>query len=128
MDEQKKAGWQTKRRDERKITRKAHQTRASLSIFLPKRIFSERKTIRRPATAKTPSSLPVSLGHALDLVLLLDGVGVGRSAGGVDDLVGEALGDGLDVPEGGLARAGGDQVQSLVHRSMAPKQGKYGTG
>lgn len=37
------------------------------------------------------------------VLLLLDGVGVGRSLGGVDDLVGKALGNGLDVAEGRLA-------------------------
>mmetsp|Transcript_19572 Transcript_19572/g.59256 ORF Transcript_19572/g.59256 Transcript_19572/m.59256 type:complete len:215 (+) Transcript_19572:1073-1717(+) len=60
-------------------------------------------------------SLTVGLGHALDLVLLLDGVRVGAAAGGVDDLIGEALGDGLDVAEGGLTGAGGEQVDGLVH-------------
>ena len=49
--------------------------------------------------AATTANLPVSLGHTLDLILLLDGVGVGRSTGGVDDLIGKALGDGLDVAE-----------------------------
>lgn len=58
-------------------------------------------------------NLPVSLGHTLDLVLLLDSVGVRRSASGVDDLIGEAFGDGLDVAERRFARSGGDQVQSL---------------
>ena len=48
--------------------------------------------------------LTVALGHALQLVLLLDGVAVGRALGGVDQLVGQALRDGLDVSEGGLAR------------------------
>ena len=62
----------------------------------------------------TSSNLSVGLGDALDLVLLLDGVGVGGSAGGVDDLVGEALGDGLEVAEGGLAGSGGDEVEGVV--------------
>ncbi|GMT05170.1 hypothetical protein PENTCL1PPCAC_27344, partial [Pristionchus entomophagus] len=38
----------------------------------------------------------VRLGDTLKLVLLLDGVAVGGSLGGVDQLVSEALGDGLD--------------------------------
>lgn len=70
------------------------------------------KREEEPAAAAA-ANLPVSLGHTLDLVLLLDGVRVGRSAGGVDDLIGEALGDGLDVAERRLARSGGDQVESL---------------
>lgn len=71
------------------------------------------KREEEPAAAAAAANLPVSLGHTLDLVLLLDGVRVGRSAGGVDDLIGEALGDGLDVAERRLARSGGDQVESL---------------
>ena len=39
--------------------------------------------------------LSVRLGDSLKLILLLDGVGVGRSLGGVDELIGETLGDGL---------------------------------
>jgi hypothetical protein len=38
--------------------------------------------------------LSVRLGDSLKLILLLDGVRVGRSLGGVDELIGEALGDG----------------------------------
>lgn len=70
------------------------------------------------------TSLPVSLGHTLDLILLFDGVRVGRSPGSVDDLIGEALGDGLDVAERGLARAGGDQVQSLM--VLSTRHGRVG--
>ena len=69
----------------------------------------------QPYLVKPPRSLTVSLGHALDLVLLLDGVAVGGALGGVDELIGEALGDGLDVAEGGLAGAGGDEPDGLVH-------------
>ena len=43
--------------------------------------------------------LSVGLGDALELILLLDGVRVGRAVGGVDQLVSKALGDGLDVAE-----------------------------
>ena len=49
--------------------------------------------------------LSVGLGHTLQLVLLLDGVAVGAALGGVDQLIAEALGDGLDVPERGLPGA-----------------------
>jgi hypothetical protein len=59
--------------------------------------------------------LTVSLGDTLDLVLLLDGVTVGGAAGSIDDFVGQALGDGLDVAEGGLAGALRHEVQGLVH-------------
>mmetsp|Transcript_1757 Transcript_1757/g.6322 ORF Transcript_1757/g.6322 Transcript_1757/m.6322 type:complete len:219 (-) Transcript_1757:398-1054(-) len=59
--------------------------------------------------------LTVRLRDTLDLVLLLDGVRVRGPLGSVDELIGEALGDGLDVTEGSLAGAGGDQVDGLVH-------------
>ena len=38
---------------------------------------------------------------------------VGAALGGVDELVGQALRDGLDVPEGGLAGAGAQQPDGL---------------
>merc|ERR1711924_61011 len=71
---------------------------------------------RHSATAKAAlTRLPVSLGNALNLVLLLDGVAVGRALGGVDELLGEALRNGLDVAEGGFASAGGQEPDGHVH-------------
>merc|ERR1740123_2649743 len=64
-----------------------------------------------------PSSA-VGLGDALDLVLLLDGVAVGGLLGGVHDLVRQTLGDGLDVAEGAVPGAGGDEVDGLVHAAQ----------
>ena len=61
-----------------------------------------------------PFFLAVSLGGALNLVLLLDGVGVGATLGGVHDLVGKALGHGLEVTEGGLAGTLAHHVDGLV--------------
>jgi len=58
--------------------------------------------------------LSVGLGDTLQLVLLLDGVRVAGSLGGVDQLLSEALGDGLDVPEGGLTGTDGDESDGLV--------------
>lgn len=46
--------------------------------------------------------------------MYLDGVAVRRPTRGVDDLVSQALGDGLDVAEGRLARARGHEVDGLV--------------
>ena len=57
--------------------------------------------------------LSVGLGHSLELVLLLDGVAVAGSLGGVDQLIGQALGDGLDVTESGLPGSGAQQPDSL---------------
>lgn len=62
-------------------------------------------------------SLTVGSGNTLHLVTLLDGVRVGRSLGGVDQLVSEALGDRLDVAEGRLAGTGGEERDSLVDTS-----------
>mmetsp|Transcript_2020 Transcript_2020/g.6325 ORF Transcript_2020/g.6325 Transcript_2020/m.6325 type:complete len:205 (-) Transcript_2020:32-646(-) len=59
--------------------------------------------------------LAVGLGDALGLVLLLDGVRVGRALGGVHKLVGEALRHRLEVAERRLARALRHQVDRLVH-------------
>ena len=42
-----------------------------------------------------------------------DGVAVGAALGRVDELVGQAHGDQLDVAEGGLAGAGAQQPDSL---------------
>ncbi|KAF8354111.1 hypothetical protein PRIPAC_95734, partial [Pristionchus pacificus] len=53
----------------------------------------------------------VKLGDTLELVLLLDGVAVGF-LGGVDQLVGQALSDRLDVTECGL----GSHVEGLTTR------------
>ena len=62
--------------------------------------------------------LSVGLGDALKLVLLLDGVAVGAALGGVDRLVGQALGDRLDVPERGLAGVGAQQPDGLVEAAQ----------
>jgi len=47
--------------------------------------------------------LSVALGYTLELVLLLNGVRVGRTLGGVGELVGETFRDGLDVVESGFS-------------------------
>merc|ERR1719181_1387945 len=62
-----------------------------------------------------PTPLPVALGHALQLILLLDRVRVGRLLRAVSQLVGQALGHGLDRAEGREARAGGDHIDGRVH-------------
>lgn len=67
-----------------------------------------------PCPRGVKKDLPVGLGDTLELVLLLDGVRVAGALGGVDELLGQALGDGLDVAEGGLAGAGGQQGDGLV--------------
>ena len=62
----------------------------------------------------------VTLGNSLDLILLLDGVGVGTRADtlrGGDDLIGEALGESLVGSESRLSGALADQVDGLVDSS-----------
>ena len=62
--------------------------------------------------------LTVGLGHTLELVLLLDGVAVAGPLGGVDQLVSQALGHGLDVTERGLTGSGAQQPDSLHNQSV----------
>lgn len=57
--------------------------------------------------------LSVSLGHTLDLILLLDGIGVTTTTCSIDDLISQTLGDGLDVTEGGLTCTSGEKVEGL---------------
>lgn len=59
-------------------------------------------------------SLPIALGDTLQLILLLDGVGVAGSLGGVDQLFSKALGDALDVSERGLTGTDGEEGNGLV--------------
>ena len=77
---------------------------------------AEKKKIKKKRDKNRSQKLllTVGLGDALNLVLLLDGVRVGRALGRVDQLVGQALGDRLDVAEGRLARARRQQVDGLV--------------
>jgi hypothetical protein len=60
------------------------------------------------------NNLPIGLCDTLQLVLLLDGVRVAASLGSVDELFSKALGNALDVSEGGLAGTDGEERNSLV--------------
>jgi len=66
---------------------------------------------------RTTTALTVGSGNTLHLVTLLDGVRVGGSLGGVDELVGEALGDRLDVAESRLSGTGGKESDGSVDTS-----------
>lgn len=70
----------------------------------------------RNQTENTPNKtlLPVALGNTLKLVLLLDGIRVGATLGGVDQLLSKALSDGLDVAESSLASTDGEESNGLV--------------
>lgn len=60
------------------------------------------------------SFLPITLSDTLQLVLFLNRIAVAAPLGGIDELLGQALGDALDVAEGGLAGADGEQGNGLV--------------
>ncbi|QBM90592.1 hypothetical protein METSCH_F01760 [Metschnikowia aff. pulcherrima] len=64
------------------------------------------------------STLTVRLGNSLQLVLLLDGVRSRRALGGVDQLLGQALGNGLDVSERSLSGTDGQQGNGGVDSSQ----------
>ena len=65
-----------------------------------------------PYKERTP--LSVGLGDTLELILLLDGVRVGRTLGGVDELLSKALSNRLDVAESGLTGTDGQESNGLV--------------
>ena len=58
--------------------------------------------------------LSVGFGDTFGLVFLFNGIRVGGTLGSVDDLISQALGDGLDVAEGGGTGASGKKVDGLV--------------
>jgi hypothetical protein len=66
------------------------------------------------APPHTCTPLSVGLGYTLQLVLLLDRVRVAASLSSVDELFGQALGNGLDVAERGLASTNGEESDGLV--------------
>merc|ERR1719347_286524 len=59
--------------------------------------------------------LSVRLSHTLQFVLLFDGITVGASLSGIDQLITETLSDRLDVPESRLARTSAKQPDGLIH-------------
>jgi len=61
--------------------------------------------------------LTVGLGNTLKLILLLDGVRVGRTLTSVDELLSKALSNGLDVSERSLTSTNGQESNSLVDSS-----------
>lgn len=61
--------------------------------------------------------LTVGLGNTLKLILLLDGVRVRRSLAGVDELLSEALSNGLDVSERSFTSTNGQKSNGLVNSS-----------
>ena len=58
--------------------------------------------------------LSVGLGNPLELILLLDGIGVRGSLSGIDELVGQAFGNAPDVSERSLPGSSAEQPNGLV--------------
>merc|ERR1712160_217179 len=83
-------------------------------------VWSRREMYRHHPTRPLCSShtLTIRLRDALNLVLLLDRIAVGGFLGGVHDLIGEALRDGLDVAERAIAGTCADEVNGLVHTAQ----------
>lgn len=61
--------------------------------------------------------LTIRFTDTFNFILLLNGVTVGRTTRGVDELLRQALGHGLQVAETSFSRSGGQQVQSVVDAS-----------
>jgi len=61
------------------------------------------------------SILTVGLRNTLDFVLLLNSIGVGRTFGCINKLIGKALSNGLDVLEGSLTSTSGNEVDTGVN-------------
>ena len=74
-----------------------------------------RKEEQTERSTPKKNSLPVALGNTLQLVLLLDGVGVGASLGSVDQLFSQAFSNALDVAECSFTGTDGQESDGLVH-------------
>merc|ERR1719150_2729707 len=83
-----------------------------VSLFL--RLGSELNASLNPTSEPKDPYLSVGLGNTLQFVLLLDSVAVGGALGSIDELVGEAFGDGLNVPKSRLPGSSAEQPDGLV--------------
>lgn len=84
-------------------------------ILFPKQESRSRQPMHANAISPSRiSTLPIALGHTLQLVLLLDRIRVAASLGSVDEFFGKALGDALDVAERCLTGTDGEEGNGLV--------------
>ena len=67
-----------------------------------------------PSQVSPSQSLPITLRHPLQLILLLDRIRVAAPLGRVDQLLGQTLGHALHVAEGRLPGPDGEQRDGLV--------------
>src|SRR5512142_939347 len=65
--------------------------------------------------------LSVGLGNTFQFILLIDGIRVRRTLSSVDQFIGQAFSNGLDVSEGSFAGTGAQQPNSLVDTT----EGRY---
>ena len=82
--------------------------------FAPPSPFCTLFDIPTPLTTIPSRHLPITLRHPFQLVLLLNRITISRALGRIDKLLSKTLGDALDVAEGRLARADGEQRDGLV--------------
>ena len=80
-------------------------------LFRARARATQRQRILNPCQP----NLPIALRHPLQFILLLDGIAVTATLRGVDQLLSQALSNGLDVSEAGLARTDGQERYGLVH-------------
>jgi len=87
----------------------------SVRVCSPGKLLDNDCKKQIPVHIQKKNSLSVSLSDTLDLILLLDSEGVGGTLGGIDELISEALSNGLYGPESGLTSTLGEEPDSLVH-------------
>jgi hypothetical protein len=87
-----------------------HHESEHMSNYLCSHIFQHNMQV----SCTRVNFLSVGLGHTLQLILLLDCIAVAASLSGVDELFSEALGNALDVSEGGFTGTDRKEGNSLV--------------
>ena len=73
------------------------------------------KTASKQAIGRSNRHLTIGLSDTLNLILLLNRVRVGRSTGGINNLLSEDLCHGLEVAEASLASTSSNEIQGVVH-------------
>jgi hypothetical protein len=68
----------------------------------------------KPQPCRITIPLPIAFSDTLQLVLLLDSIGVAASLSSVDQLFSQALSNRLDVSEGGFTGTNGEEGNGLV--------------
>ena len=76
----------------------------SLSLFLLilHYLLTRQKDAKSTSEGHT-ENLTIGLSNTLNFILLLDGIGVRRTTGSIDDFIGETFGNSLDISEGSFS-------------------------